>query len=188
MTASESNAKQLAAQQYGDALAALQEPDWPADHAPADPYGRSLLLTDGDLALARGPEGQRDLVQLVGKLELAQGIQVLVGTPLGSDIFNGVFGLDLLNTLAQPVTLKQMRELVRLCVVKALAQEPRIRQIQVVAFADEAAYLTIHPEITPDEQAALALQQKTTRQWMLDALLDTRLGDQIAAGLQGVGL
>lgn len=188
MTATENQARQQAEQQYNDALAGLLEPDWPASHSPADPYGRALLLTDGDFVLTRDLDGQRDLVQLVGKLELAQGIQILVGTPLGTDIFNSVFGLDLTATLAQPVALKQMRELVRLCVVKALAQEPRIRQILAVAFADESAYLTIHPEINRDQQSALAKQQKTTRKWMLDVLLDTRLGDQITAGLEGVGL
>jgi phage baseplate assembly protein W len=188
MTALEDSARQQAEQQYSYELAALQQPAWPAGHAPADPYGRTLLLVDGDLSFARGSEGQRDLVLLVGKAELAQGIQVLVGTPLGSDIFNRIFGLDLLSALAQPVALKQMREVVRLCVVKALAQEPRIRQIQAVAFADEPAYLTIHPEITGEQQAALAQQQKITRQWKLDVLLDTRLGDQVAAGLEGVGL
>jgi phage baseplate assembly protein W len=113
---------------------------------------------------------------------------VLVGTPVGGDIFNRLFGFDLINTLAQPVPLRQMRELIRLCVVKALSQEPRIRQIQAVAFADEPAFLTIHPEIDKQQQTALAQQQKTTRQWKLDVLLDTRLGDQVTAGIEGVGL
>ena len=98
-----------------------------------------------------------------------------------------IFGLDLVQTLAQPVPTRRMRDLVRLCIVKALAQEQRIRQIQAVAFADEPAYLTIHPEITAVQQAGLAQQQKTTRRWMLDVLLDTRLGDVVVAGIQGVG-
>jgi phage baseplate assembly protein W len=188
MTALESTAATAAAGQYADALTAIEQPDWPADHGPADPYGRTLALQDGDLVLARGADGSRDLVQIIGQPELAQCIQVLVGTTLGSDIFNTVFGFDLINTLAQAVPLKQMRELVRLCVAKALAQEPRIRQVQAIAFVDEPAFLTIHPEITPDQQAALAQQQKVTRQWKLDVLLDTRLGDQMSAGIEGVGL
>jgi phage baseplate assembly protein W len=184
----EVSARSEALAQYADALAGLQEPDWPVGHGPADPYGRTLVLTDGDLLLARGADGARDLIPIAGKLELAQGIQVLVGTPVGSDIFNRLFGFDLINTLAQPVPLRQMRELIRLCVVKALSQEPRIRQIQAVAFADEPAFLTIHPEIDKQQQTALAQQQKTTRQWKLDVLLDTRLGDQVTAGIEGVGL
>lgn len=184
----EADSRVQALAQYEDALASLQEPARPADQGPADPYGRALILSDGDLLLARGTDGARDFIPIVGKLELAQGIQVLVGTPQGSDIFNRLFGFDLINTLAQPVPLRQMRELVRLCVVKALAQEPRIRQIQAVAFPDEPAFLTIHPEIDKQQQAALAQQQKTTRQWKLDVLLDTRLGDQVTAGIEGVGL
>jgi phage baseplate assembly protein W len=188
MSAAEVAARAEAASEYAAALMALEQPEWPADHAPADPYGRTLALTDGDLTLLRGADGANDLVQITGKPELAQCIQVLVGTPLGTDLFNRVYGFDLIDTLAQPVAVKQMRELVRLCVVKALAQEPRIRQIQVIAYPDEPAYLTIHPEVTPEQQRALAQQQKATRQWRLDVLLDTRLGDQLAAGIQGVGL
>jgi phage baseplate assembly protein W len=188
MTAIEQEARRDAQTQYDAAVASLRQPDWPPDHGPADPYGRALAFSDGDLVLTRSAEGQLDLTLIAGKVELAQGIQILVGTPLGSDIFNGVFGLDLLNTLAQPKPMVQMRELVRLCIVKALAQEPRIRQIRVLAFADEPAYLIIHPELTSEQQQAIARQQKTTRRWMLDVLLDTRLGDELAAGIPGVGL
>lgn len=188
MSATEAAARAEAIGQYQHAVAAVEQPDWPPDHGPADPYGRTLTLEDGDLTLARGIDGVRDLVTIAGKLELAQCIQVLVGTPLGTDIFNRIFGFDLVSTLAQPVALRQMRELVRLCVTKALAQEPRIRQIQAIAFADEPAFLTIHPEITAAQQAALSQQQKATRLWKLDVLLDTRLNDQVIAGIEGVGL
>lgn len=185
---SETAAVTEAASEYCAAIASLQQPAWPDNQGPADPYGRSLTLSNGDLTLGRGSDGALDIIPIVGQLELAQGIQVVVGTPLGSDIFNQLFGFDLLNTLAQPVPLKQMRELVRLCVTKALSQESRIRQIQAIAFADEPAYLTIHPEITKAQQAALAQQQKATRLWKLDVLLDTRLGDQVIAGIEGVGI
>jgi phage baseplate assembly protein W len=187
MTTADDAARQIAENQYAAALAGLSQPDWPTGHAPADPYGRTLQLIEGDTALERDLDGYVDLAVVVGQPELAQGIQVLVGTVLGSDIFNQIFGLDLLSTLAQPVPMKRMRDLVRLCVVKALAQEQRIRQIQAVAFVDEPAYLTIHPEVTPEQQAALAAQQKATRKWSLDVLLDTRLGDAVVAGIQGVG-
>jgi phage baseplate assembly protein W len=187
MLDAEAAARQDAEDQYDAALAALNQPAWPADHAPADPYGRTLLIVDGDIAFQQGVDGQRDLAVIAGKLELAQGIQVLIGTPFGSDIFNQIFGFDLVQTLMQPVATRQMRELIRLCAVKALGQEQRIRQIQAVAFVDEPAFLIIHPEVTREQQAAMAREQKTTRRWRLDALLDTRLGDQVAAGIQGIG-
>jgi phage baseplate assembly protein W len=179
--------RQEAESDYANALAALDQPDWPADHAPSDPYGRTLLIVDGDIVLQPGEGGPLDLAVIAGKLELAQGIQVLIGTPFGSDIFNQIFGFDLVQTLMQPVGSRQMRQLIRLCTVKALGQEQRIRQIQAVAFVDEPAFLTIHPEITPEQQTDMAREQKTTRRWRLDVLLDTRLGDQIATGIQGIG-
>jgi phage baseplate assembly protein W len=187
MLDAEAASRQDAENQYAAALAALSQPVWPADHAPADPYGRTLQLNNGDLVLVSDLQGVRDLAQIAGKSELAQSIQVLVGTPQGSDIFNQIFGFDLLSTLAQAVSTRRMRELVRMCVVKALGQEPRIRQIQAAAFVDEPAFLVIHPEIKPQQQAGLATEQKTTRRWRLDVLLDTRLGDQVRAGIEGIG-
>ena len=183
----ETDAQQQAETDYANALAQLALPDQPALTAPADPYGRTLTLTGGDFVIGPGTDGTPDLAMIVGKDELAQGIQVLVGTNLGSDIFNVVFGFDLINTLALPRTFAQMRDLIKLCVVKALSQEPRIRQILAIAFVDEAAYLTINPQVTAAQQQALAQQQRISRQWSLDVQLDTRLNDQITAGIQGVG-
>jgi phage baseplate assembly protein W len=187
MAKPETLAEQQAAADYADALAQLSLSARPAPFAPADPYGRTLLLTGGDLVIAPGPDGSPDLAMIAGKDELVQGIQVLVGTNLGSDIFNLGFGFDLIATMAQPAAMTQMRNLLRLCVVKALSQEQRIRQMLAVAFVDEPAYLTIHREITPDQQKAMARQQRLSRRWSLDVLLDTRLNDRVMAGIQGVG-
>jgi phage baseplate assembly protein W len=187
MADAETLAQEQAAMDYANALAQLALSARPTPFAPADPYGRTLKLSGGDFVVAPGAEGLPDLAMIAGKDELAQGIQVLVGTNLGSDIFNLGFGFDLINTMAQPVPFPQMRNLIRLCVVKALSQEQRIRQILAVAFIDEPAYLTIHPEITPDQQLAIAQQQRLSRRWSLDVLLDTRLNDQVMAGIQGVG-
>jgi phage baseplate assembly protein W len=183
----ESESQAQAQADYADALAALRSPDWASGHAPSDPYGVTFVLGDGDLVPSRGIDGFLDLTLIAGKNELTQGLLVLIGTPMGSDIFNRSFGFDLLQALTQPKSLRDMRELVRLYVVKALAQEPRIRQIQALAFADEPTYRTIHPEVTPEQQAALARGQVTTRRWRLDALIDTRQGDQVNVGIEGVG-
>ncbi|HZW32928.1 MAG TPA: hypothetical protein VFF52_19590 [Isosphaeraceae bacterium] len=187
MTAPEAQARQQAEADYASGLAQLAMPGQPVSTAPADPYGRTLLLTSGDLVIAGGPDGTPDLAMIAGTAELAQGIQVLVGTNLGSDLFNVAFGFDLINTLALPRTMTQMRDLVKLCVVKALSQDPRIRQILTIAFVDEPAYLALHPEITAAQQQALAQQQRQSRRWSLDVQLDTRLNDQITASIQGVG-
>jgi phage baseplate assembly protein W len=187
MTDPETLAQQQAQADYANALAQLALPARPTPFVPADPYGRTLTLTNGDFVIAPGSDGSPDLAMIAGKYELAQGIQVLVGTNLGSDIFNQGFGFDLINTMAQPVSMAQMRNLIQLCVVKALSQEQRIRQILAVAFVDDPAYLTIHPGVTPDQQQAIAQQQRLSRKWSLDVLLDTRFNDQVMAGIQGVG-
>src|SRR5947209_7449527 len=99
MADSEASALQQAQQDYTGALAALQQPDWSIDHVPADPYGRTFTLVNGDLEIAHGADGQRDLTFIVGKEELAQALQVLVGTLQGSDIFNVLFGFDIQQSL-----------------------------------------------------------------------------------------
>lgn len=179
--------RQQAQASFADALAQLTLPVRASPLAPADPYGQTLTLAAGDFVLATDATGQADLAFIAGKAELAQGIQVLIGTNLGSDIFNTAFGFDLINTLAKPTAMPQMRQMVRLCVVKALSQEPRIRQITAIAFVDDPAYLTMHPEITAPQQKALAQQQRQSRRWSLDVQFDTRLNDQVIAGIQGVG-
>jgi phage baseplate assembly protein W len=187
MTDPEMKALQQAQADYADALAQFALPARQTPLAPADPYGRTLVIDGGDLVVAEGSDGSLDLAMIAGKDELAQGIEVVVGTNLGTDIFNQGFGFDLVNTLAQPRPTSQMRELVRLCVVKALSQEPRIRQILVVAFADEPAYRTIHPNLTDQDLKKSVQQQKTSRKWFLDVQFDTRRNDRIVAQLQGAG-
>jgi phage baseplate assembly protein W len=183
----ETDARAAAESDYANALAALTLPAQTTPLAPADPYGRTLTLVRGDFVLAAGDGGYCDLDEITGKDELAQGIQVLIGTNLGTDIFNTAFGFDLISTLAAPEPISQVKQLVRLCVVKALSQEPRIRQITAIAFVDDPNYLTIHPEVTAAEQQALIQQQRASRQWSLDVQFDTRLNDQVIAGIQGVG-
>jgi phage baseplate assembly protein W len=187
MADAENETRQAAEADYAAALARVAQPDRPASFAPADPYGRTLLLTGGDFVVAAGADGNPDLAMISGQDELAQGLKVLVGTTQGTDLFNVAFGFDLVRTLALPRTALQTRELVRMSVVKALSQEPRIRQIVAIAFVDEKAYLTIHPEVTPAEQQALAQQQQLSRRWSLDVQLDTRQNDRVIAGIEGVG-
>src|SRR5438067_1407747 len=105
----EIEAWQRAEQSYAAALAQVAQPTFPAAHSPADPYGRTLTLVDGDFAVAPGPDGPPDFRLIAGKEELAQGLQVLIGTPQGSDIFNVAFGFDLLKTLALPRTARETR-------------------------------------------------------------------------------
>ena len=183
----EATAQANAASDYANALSAITLPAQSTPFVPADPYGRTLTLTGGDFVLAADNGRFLDLATIGGKDELVQGIQVLVGTNLGTDIFNTALGFDLANTLAAPKSFPQVQQLIRMCVVKALSQEPRIRQITAIAFVNDPAFLTLHPEVTPSQQQALVKQQRASRQWSLDVQFDTRLNDQVIAGIQGVG-
>jgi phage baseplate assembly protein W len=187
MADAETTARLQADSDYKNALAQFALPAQPQPFAPADPYGRALTMTANDFITAPGPDGFTDLTLIAGKNELAQGIQILVGTNIGSDIFNVGFGFDLINTLATKTSFTQMQQLIRLCVVKALSQEPRIRQVTAIAFVNDPAWLTIHPGVTAADQKAAILQQRQSRNWSLDVQFDTRLNDQVIAGIQGVG-
>ncbi len=187
MIDSETAAQSQAASDFAAALAAFSLPAQAAPFAPADPYGRTLTLTANDFKIATGSDGFADLPLIAGKDELAQGIQILIGTNLGTDIFNSSFGFDLIKTLASPTSFPRMQQLIRLCVVKALSQEPRIRQIKAIAFVGDPAWLTIHPEFTAADQQRQLQQQRQSRTWSLDVQLDTRLNDEVIAGIQGVG-
>jgi len=187
MIDSETAAQSQAASDYAAALAQFSLPAQAAPFAPADPYGRTLTLTANDFAIKAGADGLADLPLIAGKAELAQGIQILVGTNLGSDIFNTSFGFDLIKTLATPTSFPRMQQLIRMCVVKALSQEPRIRQITAIAFVSDPEWLTIHPQFTAADQQAQLLEQRQSRKWSLDVRFDTRLNDQVIAGIQGVG-
>ena len=187
MVDSETTTRSKAASDYADALAQFALPAQGMPFAPADPYGRTLALRERDFEIATGSNGLADLALVAGKEELAQGIQVLVGTALGSDIFNIAFGFDLANTLATPDSASRMQQLIRLCVVKALSQEPRIRQITAIAFVGDPAWQALHPEVAAQDRRALVEQQRRSRTWSLDVRFDTRLNDQITAGIHGVG-
>jgi phage baseplate assembly protein W len=179
--------RERAASDYAQALAGFALPAQTAPFAPSDPYGLALTFSANDFVLATGLDGFADLALIAGKAELAQGIQILVATNLGSDIFNVAFGFDLLKTLATATSLPRMQQLIRLCVVKALSQEPRIRQINAITFVGDAAWLKLHPEVTAADQKALVQEQRQSRKWSLDVQFDTRLNDKVIAGIQGVG-
>ncbi len=181
------NSHQIAAADLTQALAAIAALPLPIVRPPADPYGRTLQMTGGDLIFERDVDGLRDLLTIVGKPELIQGLGVLVGTPLGTDILNRQLGLDIASVLGTPVALRDVRELIRLSIVKALSQEPRVRQLRAVAFVDEPAYAQIYPGVSDEARAAQAHDERVTRRWSLAVLLDTTTGESANLDVAGVG-
>src|SRR4051794_29007886 len=92
-------------------------------------FGLGLALDDGDLLFARN-----DLAMLSGKPNLLQALTIRVLTPLGSDIFNTNYGLDLSRVFSQPATLRLVKELIKLNLVRTLATDARVREIREVNF------------------------------------------------------
>jgi hypothetical protein len=66
-------------------------------------FGKSLRLSEGDLVFEGREEEEngfpvvkQDLAVLAGRDNFLQGMQVMIETPLGSDILNVNYGFDIL--------------------------------------------------------------------------------------------
>ena len=107
-------------------------------------FGKSLQLTTGDLVLDQG-----DLEVISGRDNFLQAMQVMIETPFGSDIFNVNYGFDLLSILQSPQPVSQIKDLIRLNIIKSVSQDTRVREIKEVVFDDESRFF----EILPDQNA-----------------------------------
>ena len=92
-----------------------------------------LALQDGDLALANGALAILDNPRAV----LLQGLVARVLTPLGSDVFNTTYGLDVSQAFTQTVTRSTFRQLIQLNLVRTLGTDPRVREIRQVLFQED---------------------------------------------------
>jgi hypothetical protein len=150
-----------------------------------DPLGRSLLVEDGDLVLRDG-----DLAPVAGKENLLQGLKTMIETPLGTDIFNVTYGFDVVGTLVEPqggtlldrlvpgglgdadrralaASLRpNLRELVRLNILRALSGDDRIQEVREVV---------------------LRTEDKATRRFRADVELTTVTEGEVALRLEGLG-
>ena len=127
-------------------------------------------MTNGDLMMISGPNN------------LLQALGVMIDTPFGSDVFNIQYGFDLTACLSTPQPVPVVKELIRLNIVKTLTSDARIRQIQQIAFDDEAAYYTLSPESDPEANLA---DRKASRRWRAIALVDMVQEGSAAIQLEG---
>jgi phage baseplate assembly protein W len=107
-------------------------------------FGKSLRLSEGDLVFEGREEEEngfpvvkQDLAVLAGRDNFLQGMQVMIETPLGSDILNVNYGFDILGILSTPQTVGFIKSLIRLNIVKSVSQDNRVREIKEVVFDDE---------------------------------------------------
>lgn len=139
-----------------------------------DPFGKGLKLEDGDLAFEYNADGLLTLKTIASIDNLAQGLRILVKTPLGSDIFNQLFGFDLHSILQGDFNLTMTKQLIRLHVVKAISSDDRILRIQDMVFDDAPAYMEQNPEADPAE---IKRRYKRSRRWQLDVMIQPANGE-----------
>ncbi len=130
-------------------------------------FGHSLAIDAGDLVLEAGT-----FKAVQGKENLLQALELRVLTPLGDDRFNTTYGLDVRQAFTQPGTVRMVKELIKLNLVRTLGTDPRVRDIRDVIFVDDPTYLAQHPELDP--QAARANRQR--RLWRVEVIIETVAG------------
>jgi hypothetical protein len=127
-------------------------------------FGHSLKLVDGDLAIVDGR-----LVEVQGRENLAQALVLRLLTPLGTDIFNTTSGLDIRSALTEPNTVRLVKELIKLNVVRTLGTDARVLDVRDILFEDDPEYRVRHPEIT-DEQV---IDDRHRRFWRIEVILES---------------
>ena len=150
-----------------------------------DPYGSSLLLDDGDLAFAYNPDGLLELQTVSGIENLAQGLKITVETPLGSDIFNQLFGFDLYSILRGGFNLAMTKQLIRLHVIKTISSDDRVLSIEELAFDDEPRFAELNPGADPEDAKRL---RKVTRRWRLDGVVQPVIGEPTVIPVEVTGV
>lgn len=140
-------------------------------------FGTSLALIDGDLALFDG-----DLALVTGRNNFGQALQVIVGTPFGSDQVNVAYGLDVGAIFTVAGTVSAIKDVIRLNLVKSLGADDRIREIDQIVFDDEDGFAALAPEFAGADPGALA---RRARAWHAVVALTTVAGDRQQVVISG---
>jgi hypothetical protein len=122
-----------------------------SDAVPTGLFGSSLRLADGDLVLAGG-----DLALISGRDNFAQSLRVIIETPFGTDQININYGLDVTAIFTVANSVRSIKDVIRLNIVKSLAADDRVAQIGDVVFDDDADFARLAPEFAGGDPAALA--------------------------------
>lgn len=129
--------------------------------------GRSIKLSGGDFTLITGEPDEsgrqwRDLAQVTGRENFAQALQMIIETPIGSDQINVNYGLDLAAIFTVANTVRSIKDVIRLNLVKSLSADDRIREINEIVFDDEPDFAQLAPELASDASGPAA---RHTRLW-----------------------
>jgi hypothetical protein len=143
--------------------------------------GQSFQLVNGDLNLTGN-----DIAMITDRENFLQGLQVMIETPIGTDIFNVSYGFDLLNSIAAPQSISLIKELIRLNIVKSLSIDDRVREIKEIVFSDEPRFFEICPEF--DRETTREARKNKPRLWQAVVVLQTITEGDVALSLEGRGL
>lgn len=142
--------------------------------------GRSLQLVNGDLVF-----DNNDLAPIADRDNFVQALQVMIETPMGSDVFNVGYGFDLLNSISAPQSVAFIKDLIRLNIVKSLSLDNRVREIKDIVFNDDPRFAELVSVVNPAESLRL---RKKERRWEAVVALRTIEDSEVALSLEGRGL
>jgi hypothetical protein len=137
---------------------------------PTSVFGTSLKLVDGDFTLVNG-----DLALVSGQDNFGQALQVIVGTPFGSDQINVNYGLDIAAIFTVANSVRSVKDVIRLNLVKSLSADNRAREISEILFDDEDGFAALAPEFAGGDPATTA---RRGRLWHAVVALTTIAGSQ----------
>lgn len=122
-----------------------------SDGVPAGVFGASIAVVDGDFRIAAG-----DLTPVSGRDNFGQALQLMVGTPFGSDQINVNYGLDVAAIFSAANNVRSVKDVIRLNLVKSLAADDRVREINDIVFDDEPGFAQLAPEFAGGDPGATA--------------------------------
>lgn len=128
-------------------------------------FGMSIALVDGDFGLVLGEpdeNGKRwwDLAPVSGRDNFAQALQVIIGTPFGSDQVNVNYGLDVAAIFTVANNVRSIKDVIRLNLVKSLSLDDRIREIGDIVFDDEPGFAQLAPELAGGDPGTRARRRR----------------------------
>ncbi|RDI68163.1 hypothetical protein [Nocardia pseudobrasiliensis] len=95
------------------------------------PNNTGIRLEKGDLVIENGAIATRS-----GLPNLAQDLQIRLLTPLGGDRYDIRYGLDYESVFTTPVSAHEMRDLLRLNIVRTLSGDSRVQEIRDIQVSD----------------------------------------------------
>jgi hypothetical protein len=137
---------------------------------PTNVFGTSIALADGDFTLVNG-----DLAPVSGLDNFGQALRVIVETPFGSDQVNVNYGLDIAAIFTAANSVRSIKDVIRLNLVKSFATDNRVREIREIVFDDEPDFPVLAPELAGTDPGATARHRRV---WHAVIALTTVAGDQ----------